>query len=199
MNIEEYNQINNLDYEDYCKYLQNKYGIPKKAYFTKEFSKNKITRTNEGLLVHHIKEDTAIMLSTPEFAQKNPYEFQLPHNLVYCDYLEHLFLHILICENPNPYHNLLEAVGIGGVENFIIPQLNDFYSKYPIKQLWIKNCFDKVKGDYDVYKTLVRRFKTNCTRYPLYDENKIYSSYNEKFGQWSHEKDKNVIRDLKQL
>ena len=65
------------------------------------------------------------MLGDVNFAQKNPYEWQLPENIVYCDYLEHLFLHILICENPSEDHNLFEAVGFGGVINFIVPELND--------------------------------------------------------------------------
>ena len=199
MNFKEYNKVSNLNYNDYCKYLQDKYGIPKKAYFTKGFSKNNISRTKEGLFVHHMKEDTAIMLSTVEIAKKNPYEFQLPENLVYCDYLEHLFLHILICENPNPDHNKLEAVGIGGVENFIIPQMNDFYSGYPIKLPWMQNCFNKVKDDYDVYKILVKRFKNHCFNYPLYNEKLIYSSFNESFGSWSVKNNKKVINDLKLL
>lgn len=36
----------------------------------------KISRTKEGLYAHHKYEDHAIMLSHPEYAQKNPYEWQ---------------------------------------------------------------------------------------------------------------------------
>lgn len=199
MNLEEYGKVKGMSYGEYCKYLQGKYGIPEKPYYTKGFTKNKITRTKEGLFVHHIREDTAIMLCNDRYARNNPYEFQLPENLVYCDYLEHLLLHIMICEHPNPDHNEHEAVGVGGVENHIAPQLNDFYSGCPITLPWMQACFNRVKDDYGVYKTLIKRFKINCSDYPLYDENLLLSSYNEKFGTWSREKNKKVTRDLKRL
>ncbi len=54
--------------------------------------------------------------------------------LEYCDYLEHLFLHILICENPSEEKNRNEDVGTGGVVNFIAPELNDLYSGWKTKQ-----------------------------------------------------------------
>lgn len=56
------------------------------------------------------------MLSHLEYAQKNPYEWQKKENIVYCNLLEHLFLHILICENPSADKNTNEKVGFGGVE-----------------------------------------------------------------------------------
>ena len=39
--------------------------------------------------------------------------------------LEHLFLHLLICEYPAENKNENEQVGIGGVVDFIVPELND--------------------------------------------------------------------------
>ena len=50
------------------------------------------------------------MLFEKEHAMKNPYEWQLAKNIVYCDYLEHLFLHILICEYPAKDRNKNELL-----------------------------------------------------------------------------------------
>ena len=102
MNMNEYLEVKDLSYLDYCDYLQRKYGIGLDDYMTKAYNtKPKCKRTKEGLLVHHIREDTMIMLSTKEIAMMFPFEWQLKENLVYCDYLEHLLLHILICKYPS--------------------------------------------------------------------------------------------------
>ena len=64
---------------------------------TKSWNKNpKCSRTKEGLYVHHKFEDHAIRLSKKDFAINHPFEWQLAKNLIYCDFLEHLLLHILI-------------------------------------------------------------------------------------------------------
>jgi len=102
-------------------YLQKKHGIGKYDYMTKSWNKNtKCTRTKEGLIAHHKYENCAIMLSKKEIAMSNLFEWQLANNIVYCDYLEHLLLHVLICENPSEEKNDFKAVGIGGVINFIV-------------------------------------------------------------------------------
>ena len=63
MIIEHYND----SYQQYCKFLQDKYGIPSGPYFlrskTGKLKKNReITKGDEGLYTHHIKEDTLDML-----------------------------------------------------------------------------------------------------------------------------------------
>ena len=106
MNISEYERVKDLTYLQYCDYLQNKYGIGISDFMTKSWNKNpKASRTKDGLIAHHKFEDHAIMLSEKNHAMKNPYEWQLARNIVYCDYLEHLFLHILICEHPAKNRN----------------------------------------------------------------------------------------------
>lgn len=197
MKIKEYNEIKNLNYKEYCDYLKQKYGKATKDYFNKSFVKNKVTRTSEGLICHHICEDRAIMLSNPEYAKMNPFEYQLAENLCYCDYLEHLLLHILICENPSKDKNLFEAVGIGGVINFIVPELNDFYSGWKTNQPWRLNCHNIIKNDKDVYIALIKRFKENCSEYPFYTEDCLYSSFNESFGLWSKDKNKKLFEEIK--
>lgn len=200
MNIEEYNKVKDLNYLEYCDYLQKKYGIPKRPYFTKGWSKSQgISKTSEGLVPHHKFEDHAILLSNPEHAKKNPYEWQLPENIVYCDYLEHLFLHVLICENPSPDHNPYEAVGIGGVINFIAPELNDFYSGWVTKQKWRETCLNLVKDDKDVYMVILKRFKHNCSEYPLYKDDCLYKSFNEQFKLWSSSNNKKIYEEISKL
>jgi len=157
MNIEEYEKVKAMSYLEYCDYLQKKYGMSKYNYFYPSFTKNsKVSRTKEGLVAHHKYEDHAIMLSTKEYAMANPYEWQLAENLVYCDYLEHLLLHILICEHPSPNANAKENVGLGGVVNLLVPELNDVYSGWKTEQQWRLNCHEKIINDKDVYLALIK-------------------------------------------
>lgn len=200
MNLSEYETVKELNYLEYCDYLQKKYGIGRGNYMTKSWYKNKnVTRTKEGLLTHHKFEDHAIMLSTKDFAIKNPFEWQLAENLVYCDYLEHLFLHILICEYPAEDHNESESVGIGGVINFIVPELNDFYSGWETKEAWRKSCHDRIKDDKCVYLTLLKRFKRTCKNRPLYTNDCLFKSFNEPFGLWSRLKNKALFKEIAAL
>lgn len=182
-----------MTYLEYCDYLQNKYGKSKYNYFTENWTKvQKVSRTKEGLFAHHKFEDHAVLLAKPEFAKHNPFEWQHAENLVYCDYLEHLLLHILICEYPSPEQNLSESVGIGGAVNFLIPELNDFYSGMPISLAWKQNCFNKVKEDVDCYITLVKRLIKNSSNYPGFSLQRIKSSANENLGIWSANKNKKL-------
>lgn len=200
MNLLEYSSIKNLNYLQYCDYLQNKYGISNYNYMTTSWNKiAKASRTKEGLLAHHKYEDHAIMLSHPNFAMQNPYEWQLAKNIIYCDYLEHLFLHILICEYPADDKNLLEAVGIGGVVNYIVPELNDLYSGWETKQTWRKKCHDLIRNDKDVYLTLLKRFKESCKNKPQYKNDCLLTSFNENFGLWSKENNKELYQEINLL
>ena len=200
MNLGEYEKVKDLTYLEYCDYLQQKYGIGLSDYMTKSWNKNsKVTRTKDGLLAHHKYEDHAIMLSTKEFAMQNPFEWQLAKNIVYCDYLEHLLLHILICEYPAEDHNVLEAVGVGGVINFIVPELNDLYSGWETGQAWRKNCHNLVINDKNVYLTLLKRFKTSCKDYPFYTEDCLFTSFNEAFGLWSRKQNVKLFKEIAEL
>ena len=197
MDLKEYEIIKNYNYLEYCDYLQKKYGKGLADYMTTSWNKNqKASRTNDGLMAHHKYEDHAILLSTKEYAMLNPYEWQLAKNIVYCDYLEHLFLHILICENPSPDKNTDEIVGIGGIINFIVPELNDFYSGWETKQPWRKNCHNLVRNDKNVYLILLKRFKNSCANYPYYTDDCLLTSFNEHFGLWSKTKNKQLFDEI---
>ena len=185
MNIQEYNKIKDMKYGEYCDYLQQKYGIGKYDYMTRSWNRNtRSSRTSEGLVAHHKYEDRAIMLSTKEFAQLCPFEWQQKENLVYCNYLEHLLLHIMICEQPSDEKIDFMEVGIGGASNFLIPELNDVYSGFVSNQTWRKNCYDVIIDDKELYLILVQRFKCYCECNKLDFDKLAKQSYNEPFGLW---------------
>lgn len=196
MKITEYEKIKHLKYREYCEYLKKKYGPAKYDYFTEDYVKiQKVTRTSEGLICHHICEDKAIMLCNPEYARNNPFEYQRSQNLVYCDYLEHLLLHILICENPAEDHNPYESVGVGGVVNFLVPELNDVYSGWKTNQKWREKCHSKIIDDQNAYFELIKRFKTNFPEF----QHRLYASFNDKFGGWSEQNNENIYKQIKGL
>lgn len=152
----------NMSYKELVLYLQEKYGMPEHNYFKYKdmVSVNpKISRTSEGLFCHHVDEDKAIMLSSPKYAQLNPYEYQLSDRLVYCNFLEHLILHIKIVLEPRHIDaNKNELPGIGGIVNFICPQINDFYSGVVIKRQYLINAYELIKDNYDDYVYILRYF-----------------------------------------
>ena len=185
MNLKEFQEIKNLTYTEYCDYLVQKYGPAKYNYMTKAYNKNqKVSRTKEGLVCHHRMENKAIMLSDKIWALKFPFEYQLKENLVYCDYLEHLYLHVLICKYPEPIDSQ-HFVGFGGVVNFIVPELNDVYSGFCSSKEWQKNCYDKVINDEDVYYEILQEFinvmKERGVKISPID---LQTSFNSKYGIW---------------
>ena len=146
-----------MNYQELVSVLLKKYGPAKCDYFRNESfrSKNqKVTRTSEGLLCHHIDEDKAIKLSQSSFAAKEPFEYQKAHRLVYCNLLEHLLLHVKIAEKPDPD----KLCGIGGAVCFICKELNDVYSGKKFTAQWRINVAEKVKDNYDDYITVLRYF-----------------------------------------
>lgn len=185
-----------MNYHQCTNYFKRKYGNVPKDYFVDERCTQKPkgnTRTNEGLCIHHIDEDKAILLSMPEYAIKNPFAYQKAERLVYCNLLEHLVLHIKIFEFPNPNKNLMEIVGVGGIFAFIVPELNDIYSGVKCKWEWkqkIANVILPLKDDY--FKCIKKLVELNFP-YPL------LTSFNEKFGSWSNEKNQLLYRELKQI
>lgn len=198
MNIKEYEQIKKLKYREYCDYLKKKYGTAKENYFDGSFKKNKnVSRTKEGLICHHICEDRTIMLSTLEYAEMCPYEYQKAKNLVYCDYLEHLLLHIMIVENPKP-DIPGDLVGYGGAVNFIIPELNDVYSGFVTKQQWRLTCHKLIINDKDVYlKLLQRLIIAGENTYNLFiDEKDFFTSFNDQYGIWKKENNEKLFKEI---
>lgn len=105
MNYAEYQSVKNYSYEQYCEYLTNKYEQASKV----------------GLFKHHTFENVKANLSNP-IVQSTATEEE-KNAITYCDFLEHLFLHILIGEQTDAR----KALGLGGAINYIIPQLNKYF------------------------------------------------------------------------
>lgn len=200
MNMDEYQKVKDLTYLEYCDYLQRKYGIGLANYMTKSYNINsKCKRTKEGLIAHHKKEDTMIMLSNKEIAKIYPFEWQLKENIVYCDYLEHLLLHVLICKYPaNDEASFIHA-GMGGVVDFLVPELNDLYSGWITNQTWRKNCHDKVSADKTVYLAILKQFIEIEKSNPDFKIDMLYRSYNQQYGLWDDEKNKSLYAEIKSL
>lgn len=106
MNIQEYELVKGMSYEEYCNYLDKKYSNSDKI----------------GLFKHHTFENIKPNLSNPEFAKDATEEEK--NTITYCSFDEHLFLHILIGEQTDAR----KALGIGGAVNYIIPQLNKYFN-----------------------------------------------------------------------
>ena len=104
----EYSQLLDATYSQAVAYLLNKYGAVTDDYYKeksytrflngeiKSISKGKYTRASEGLYCHHISEDKFQNLSDLRFISefKYSYNVQKKENLVYCDLIEHLILHL---------------------------------------------------------------------------------------------------------
>ncbi len=189
-----------MNYDQCCQFLQNKYGIPEGDYFfSSQFRtiNSKIKRTSEGLYIHHIDEDKTIMLSEKEHAANRPFAFQKAERLVYCDLLEHLVLHIKIVEYPasNQYPN--ELPGLGGVVNYIVPELNDIYSGIQYKQPYKIKTIETVYNRFDQYLVCIKKWKEVIAGNIRYESESIYKSYNTKYGIWSGSNNKELYEILK--
>ena len=142
-------QMCDLTYLECVELCLKKYGPAECNYFANEKCNSKslkISRTKEGLFCHHIKENQEILLSTPAIARTHPFEYQQKENLVYCNALEHLLLHLKIvqeCHKENPH------LGVGGV-SMIAAQINGYYQNPPTSG-WQLDVYNVIKDKYDDY------------------------------------------------
>lgn len=149
-----YQDLLKLNYEDCVNYLKKKYGNVTKNYFSNPQCKSKsqgISRTKEGLYIHHVDEDKAILLADKEQALQNPWAYQLADRLVYCNLLEHLILHIKITEKTKG------EFGWRGIHAFMIPQFNDIFTGVIYKN-WMENCRLAVKDLKNEYLSVINYY-----------------------------------------
>ena len=146
-----------MKYDELCQYLRKKYGIVKGSYFVNSACKtvnHSIKRTNEGLFIHHIGEKESIELSNTKYALNAPFELQEGKNLVYCNYFEHMFLHIRIVREflkLKTVEKTKMAVGIGGLVNFICPEIIDYINGYDYKREYMKIALSIIDGNEDLF------------------------------------------------
>lgn len=200
MKMAEFEKVKEMSYEDYCCYLQTKYGIGRADYMTRSFIRNqKVSRTSEGLITHHKAEDKMILLSTKKVAEKCPYEWQQKENIVYCDYLEHLLLHVFICKYPSQDRIPIADVGIDGVIIYIVPELNDLYSGWVSNQSWRVKCHNRVIEDKEVYLKILKIFVNYLQEEKELDKDALHTSFNEPFGLWCKAKNSKIFAEIDQL
>lgn len=199
MNMQEFEKVKNMTYLGYCDYLQKKYGIGRSDYMTKTFNKNpKVSRTKEGLYAHHKMEDRAPWLSNEEWAKNAPFEWQQKENIVYCDALEHLFLHVLIYKYPSEERISDMPLGVSGIFCFMAPELNDVYSGWVSEQTWRRTCHEKVIDDKDVYLSILKLlFDIDCNNDNIkVVANDLLTSYGEDYGVWSKSKNSALFEEI---
>lgn len=149
MNLLEYQKVKELTYSQYCNYLIEKYGTVEQNYYNTDWSANRMLRNQDGLFCHHIDEYEIANLSKLEVAKQYDYNYQTKSHLVYCNYLEHLLLHILIGEEKG----VNSGLGFGGAVYHIVPQLNQLYSSYDTNNKF----FSLINEDENVFIELKER------------------------------------------
>ncbi len=162
MNTEIVKQLQ-LNYWDHCRYLQLKYGLPPRDYYCNELciSKSKnITRTAEGLVIHHNAEGLNVgNLGEPHLAKLYPFEFQKKENLSYCNLIEHLLLHLKInarcCSSfafPFELKYFFNSLGFFWIGNFI----NTLFKEQGSAIKWQDNCFRAIYSLFDDYISILK-------------------------------------------
>ena len=156
----ELQDISRMKYVELCDYLIQKYGHITESYFVNEKCKtanSKIKRSSEGLFIHHIKENEYIWLSKPQYAVQAPFECQMGENLVYCNYFEHLFLHIAIMKEylVEQYEKNKVGVGVGGLFDYIIPEIIDYINGYEYKKEYMLTALKVIDGHEDFFAKVI--------------------------------------------
>lgn len=170
MDINELHKEMNMEYDELAAYLQQKYNKPARAFFCNSECKSEakdIKRAKEGLYIHHIKEIEVDNLQKKEQAKANPWEYQEPQNLCYCNYLEHLLLHIkcnkIRCARENRFV-------IDGVLNHIVPELNHIYTENPVysgTQEWRNAVKALIIDNYAEYQEILSKWIEDVKSYVL--------------------------------
>lgn len=152
-----------LSYEELAEYLIMKYGPAKVDYFctsTCRSRNNAVSRTKEGLLCHHIDEDKGSNLSKSHSAATQPFSWQKKERLVYCNYIEHLILHIKIAilrqkaplKTPQDINAFFTTGGIFMVCN----DLNDLFDQKSSNIDWQQRCYIEIEENLCDYILLIR-------------------------------------------
>lgn len=169
MHLDEYRKVKGLTYWQYCDYLKGKYGCLKESYGSKSNS-----RSSDGLFIHHIGENEVANLSNDAvrkgLEKEKDQKYQSPEMLCYCDWLEHLLLHIMIGEETAGTTNL----GLEGCFTYLLPALRDFFEYGKKTCNYNAAYYDVISGDEDVFEALLARYnETVKSRIVVQEHNKV--------------------------
>ena len=165
MNLEEYGIVKEMSYGEYCDYLRGKYGCPKHDYPNMADA-----RPSEGLFIHHIGENEIANLSNESIRVESDHKYQTPEMLCYCDWLEHLLLHIMIGEETAGTTNL----GLEGCFTYLLPALRDFFEDGKKMCKYNDAYYDVISGNKDVFDALLFRYnETVRSRVVVQDHNMV--------------------------
>ena len=182
MDSKELKYEKSLSYEQLIRYLLEKYGAAEYDYFCNSDCKTKdkrVPRTKEGLICHHICEKYALRLSDYMCAIREPFEYQKAENLCYCNYLEHLLLHIKIAYDyefymkdsktayrertePRPInwdtssaYNMKKMIPLNFGMAYIRYDINELFASDGSKTGWKQRCYLEIKDNFEDYTDML--------------------------------------------
>lgn len=148
-----------MSYSNAVKYLLNKYGRVRGSYFLDEECRYKnryISRSSEGLVIHHIDEYKYMNLCVPYIARQYPRECQ--ERLVYCDYLEHLVLHLKLARKF--YKENKDYCGVDEYWNFQDYCYNIILIRIRLICCSINKLYFESGGNSDMYSKIEKYYGT---------------------------------------
>lgn len=168
MRSKELKQEEGMSYAEQTAYLLKKYGKARYDYFLDDVSwirSQSVSRTKEGLFCHHIDEYDIPTLSDRDTAMSHGFAHQKADRLVYCNYLEHLLLHMKIgydrflknhqkLKDPSLFSEFLTHGVI-----MITHEVNTLIADDGSESLWQENCFDAIRKYLPDYPELLRDFQ----------------------------------------
>ena len=190
-NASYYDAILNLSYDELIKALNKRYDTVKGDYFENEDCLNvNLNIQKDDLFIHHIDEDKGILLEKTNDALNYSYDYQKANRLVYCDYLEHLLLHVKIIENNQDKSKLQD---IFNSTLSIIKDINTYYGEQGSIDSSNKAIL-KIKTEYKSYIAILNKINQ------LIQSNELFQEYVTKKAlalNWDNDVIDKIYNDIK--
>ena len=181
----------NMTYNEYVDYLIVKYGTATCDFYYNyhcETENRSIHRlSTDGLFLHHIAEECMVdfnTLTSKEYAKSRPFELQKAQNFIYCDYLEHLLLHMKIAKEDWMSGTHSYGVDVNGAR-LIWRELNWYFAlgrSYLPKRKAIELVKDRY-NDYILIMQYFHSFVTSCEMREFCPEDDLAEDVNGLFSQ----------------
>ena len=201
-----------LTYYECCRALKEKYGSVKGDYFLNgDYQKPnpEIKRSKDGLFIHHIDAYTIAGLSSGKKilehnadlpAKPYPWESQKADRLIYCNFLEHLVLHIKIAQRDLPENRFNESKKYYTISKNFIPRLNDMYSgiKYnDIRDNYLNNVAEVLPNKWDYLLCLEEIMKSGILSFSDFlNSEKKSSVIKKETSGWDEAKNNDLCQEI---